>query len=87
MPFTAMQYFCLCKHYLPTYISDIHSYNTRQSTARKIFLPSVRTEKGKNFVEYKDVKFWDGLDTSIRKTKPEHKFIWKFKKLMFESYE
>ena len=32
------------------YISDIHSYNTRQSTTRKICLPSVRTEKGKNFV-------------------------------------
>ena len=33
-----------------TYISDIHNYNTRQSTARKIFLPSVRTEKGKTLL-------------------------------------
>ena len=40
-----------------TYISDIHNDNTRQSTVRKIFQPSVRTEKGKNFVAYKGEKF------------------------------
>ena len=40
-----------------TYVSDIHGYNTRQSTAKKMFLPSVRTEKEKNFVAFKGVKF------------------------------
>ena len=53
------------------YISVIHSYNTSQSTARKIFLPSVGTEKGKNFVAYKGVKFWNDLDISIRERKPK----------------
>ena len=61
-----------------TYISDIHSYNTKQSAARKIFLPSLRTEKGKNFVANKSVKFRNDLDISIRETKPTHKFIKKF---------
>ena len=70
-----------------TYISDIHGYNTRQSTARKIFLLSVRTEKEKNFVAFKCVKFRNDLDISIRETKPKHKFIKKFKKLVFESYQ
>ena len=49
---------------------------------RKIFLPSVRTEKGKNFVAYKGVKFWNDLDISIRETKPKYKFVKKLKKLM-----
>ena len=61
---------------LLTYISDTHSYNnTRQSTARTIFIPSVRTEKETNFVAYKGVKFWNDLDISVRETKPKHKFI------------
>ena len=40
-----------------------------------------------NFVAFKGVKFWNDLDISIRETKPKHKFIKKFKKLVFESYQ
>ena len=47
----------------------------------------LATEKGKNFIAYKDVKFWTDLDISNGETKPKHKIVRKFKKLMFESYE
>ena len=69
------------------HISKFHSHNTRQSTRRKIFLPSLRTEKGENCVAYKGVKFWNDLDILVRDIKPKHEFIKKFKQLMFESYE
>ena len=73
-----MQYLCLYNHYLPTSLTSTATILGSLQQERFSYL----LYEQKNFV-----KFWNDLDISIRETKPKHKFIKKFKKLVFESYQ
>ena len=72
--------------YYFTPVNEIHSYNTRSSSSKCYFLPSVNTTAGKRLLLFHGTKLWNAIPVDI-KHYPYHKFVKYYKNYLIHKYQ
>ena len=69
-----------------TPVKEIHSYNTRSSSSKCYFLPSVNTTSGKRSLLFRGAKLWNAIPVNIKQY-PYHKFVKYHKNYLIHKYQ
>ena len=69
-----------------TLIDEIHSYNTRSSSSKCYFLPSVNTTVGRRSLLFRGTKLWNAIAVAIKQY-PYHKFVKYYKNYLIHKYQ
>ena len=69
-----------------TPVNEIHSYNTRSSSSKCYFLPSVNTTAGKRSLLFRGTKLWNAIPVDIKQY-PYHKFVKYYKIYFIHKYQ
>ena len=67
-------------------IDEIHSYNTRSSSSKWYFLPSVNTTTGRRSLLFRSTKLWNAILVDIKQY-PYHKFLKYYKNYLIHKYQ
>ena len=63
------------------YASEVHSYNTRYATPKKLYKPRVRTNTGKKMISSKAIDLWKSVPQNLKDLN-----VYLFRKLSKNSY-
>ena len=69
-----------------TSVNEIHSYNTRSSSSKCYFLPSVNTTAGKRSLLFRGIKLWNAIPVDIKQY-PYHKFVKYYKNYLIYKHQ
>ena len=69
-----------------TPVNEIHSYNTRSSSSKCYFLPTVNTTAGKRSLLFRGTKLWNAIPVDIKQY-PYHKFVKYYKNYLIHKYQ
>ena len=69
-----------------TYVSNVHSYNTRSSASKNLFTQFSRTNIQKNSLSRVGVRLWNKILKDLRKMSKK-KFKEKLRSLLFNNLE
>ena len=64
------------------YVSELHSYNTRNSSRQNLHIPSCRTNVGKQTISFTASKLWGKVPIAIRSLKSSISFAKETKKYL-----
>ena len=69
-----------------TPVNEIHSYDTRSSSSKCYFLPSVNTTAGRRSLLFRGTKLWNAIPVDIKQY-PYHKFVKYNKNYLIHEYQ
>ena len=75
----------ITKNYF-TSVNEIHFYNTRSSSSKCYFLPSVNTTAGRHSLLFRGIKFWNAIPVDIKQYL-YHKFVKYYKNYLIHKYQ